>query len=86
MFHSRTTVAVIMVQPLSSSHMNYTSRCTQVLYLDADAVVVHTRSYDWLRALVASAPQDGLVVSREAEGPSELIYRGERESLTRWNK
>jgi len=48
--------------------------------MDADAVVVHTRSFDWLRALVASAPQDGLVVSREAEGPPDLIYRGERAS------
>lgn len=36
--------------------------------------VVHTRSHGWLLALLASTAGKGLVVSREAEGPAQLVY------------
>lgn len=50
-----------------------------VLYLDADAVVVHARSFAWLQQLLLMQHEGaGLVVSREAEGPPDLVYRGER--------
>jgi len=48
-----------------------------VLYLDADASVVHTRSRQWLGNLIdnATSKQWEVTVGREAEGPRELVYQ-----------
>jgi len=51
-------------------------RYATVLYVDADASVVHTHTSGWLEDLLddmATGDYD-LAVSREGEGPKELIY------------
>jgi hypothetical protein len=43
------------------------------LYIDADATIVHTHTHAWLDLLTKNRGFD-LVISREAEGPNDLIY------------
>lgn len=49
-------------------------RYATVLYVDADAAVVHTHTTGWLEDLLDESSEFDFVVSREGEGPKELIY------------
>lgn len=49
-------------------------RFSIVLYVDADATIVHTRSVSWFHDLISRTRGYDFVISRESEGPSELIY------------
>jgi hypothetical protein len=56
--------------------MYYTSRQyrSALLYLDADTSIVFSKSMGWLDALLRSTAAFDLVLTKDAEGPDELIF------------